>query len=243
MSFIITVYTNEGIVMASDSRTTYTTTVNLPNGIIERQFGTQITDTTNKTFLTPSNVGISTCGDATIGQTPIAGFIEDFISQKTDEHSSVNAISSGLINYFSDISPNLDTIFIVAGYNENTFVKEINRIYIRDKKIVPVKDTQESGAVWNGETDTLVKLINRVATRTELSNPNGEVKYSDLPFYCIGFNVFTLQDAINFAEYAVDVTIKTMRFQERVKTVGGPIDILVIQPNNARWLAHKELHA
>ena len=229
--------------MASDSRTTYTTTLDLPNGIKERQFGTQITDTTNKTFLTPSNIGISTCGNANIGQIPIAGFIEDFISQKTGEHSSVDTISSGLINYFSDIRPDLDTNFIVAGYNEKTFVKEINRIYIRGKKIVPIGNTQESGAVWDGETDTLIKLIKRVAIRKELLNPNGEVKYSDLPFYGIGFNFFTLQDAINFAEYAVDVTIKTMQFQERVKTVGGPIDILVIKPNNATWLARKELHA
>jgi len=37
MSFIITVYTNEGIIMASDSRTTYTVTNKLADGTIEKK--------------------------------------------------------------------------------------------------------------------------------------------------------------------------------------------------------------
>ena len=48
---------------------------------------------------------------------------------------------------------------------------------------------------------------------------------------------------INFAEYAVDATIKTMSFQDCVKTVGGPIDILAIKPSGAFWIQRKELHA
>ena len=50
MSFIISVYTNEGIIMASDSRATFTSTVNNPDGTVERLVGVQTTDTTYKTF-------------------------------------------------------------------------------------------------------------------------------------------------------------------------------------------------
>ena len=46
MSFIITVYTSEGIVMASDSRSTYNFTKQLGNGNFETLWGAQITDTT-----------------------------------------------------------------------------------------------------------------------------------------------------------------------------------------------------
>lgn len=60
-------------------------------------------------------------------------------------------------------------------------------------------------------------------------------------FFGIGFNYFTLQDAIDFAQYAVDSTIKTMFFQDRVKTVGGPIDILAIKPSGTFWVQRKEL--
>jgi hypothetical protein len=52
-----------------------------------------------------------------------------------------------------------------------------------------------------------------------------------------------VQDAIDYALYAVRVTIDTIRFQARPKTVGGPVDILVIRPTGAQWIQRKELHA
>ena len=114
--------------------------------------------------------------------------------------------------------------------------QQVYRILIKNRK-KEVIDTFNAGATWSGETDTLIKLINPVALKVDNNT------YQDLIRYEIGFNYFTLQDAINFAEYAVDVTIKTMFFQNRVKTVGGPIDILVIKPTGAFWVKHKELHA
>lgn len=49
MSFIIAVHVKEGIVLASDSRTTYTQTIQ-NNNITTVKIGTHTTDTTNKTF-------------------------------------------------------------------------------------------------------------------------------------------------------------------------------------------------
>ena len=236
MSFIITVYTNEGIVMASDSRTTYTKTIKNPGGLVETQIGVQITDTTNKTFLCPGNIGISTCGESSIGNKPIAGFIEEYIATQMSENDTVEAVSEGLLLHFGEISPDLDTKFIVAGYDMKKLKQQVYRILIKNRK-KEVIDTFNAGATWSGETDTLIKLINPVALKVDNNT------YQDLIRYEIGFNYFTLQDAINFAEYAVDVTIKTMFFQNRVKTVGGPIDILVIKPTGAFWVKHKELHA
>ena len=34
-----------------------------------------------------------------------------------------------------------------------------------------------------------------------------------------------------------------MHYSNVVETVGGPIDILVIKPDKAFWIQHKELHA
>ena len=235
MSFIITVYTNEGIIMASDSRITYTTTETLSDGTKQKNFGIQITDTTYKTFLCTSRIGISTCGVSSINQKPIAGFIEDFISQKTDENSTVETISQGLIDYFCQFNPVPKTKFIVAGYNSADTVPKVSKVSIATQTITNT-DTSNSGATWDGETEVLIKLIKPVA----LKDSNGT--YQDLSCHSIGFNYFTLQDAINFAKYAVDTTIKTMSFQDCVKTVGGPIDILAIKPNKAVWIQRKELH-
>ena len=236
MSFIITVYTNEGIVMASDSRITYTTTRKLPDGTQEKSIGVQITDTTYKTFQCNSRIGMSTCGAASLNGTPIAGYIEEFIAKNVSENDDVDKISQELINYFSQFSPVPYADFIIAGYNLSDNKQHINRVHLANKKISPVT-INGSGAVWDGEFDILQRLIKDVA----LKNSNGT--YTDITNYNIGFNYFTLQDAIDFAQYAVDVTIKTMFFQDRVKTVGGPIDILVIKPSGAFWIQRKELHA
>ncbi len=236
MSFIITVYTNEGIIMASDSRTTYSNQTVLPNGEIRHNFGVQITDTTYKTFICNSRIGLSTCGDASINGTPIAGFIENFISQKVTDDDSVEAICDKVMEHFSQYDPVPATSFIVAGYNIDDQKQHICRVYIATKEIIPIIDTSIPGTLWDGEADILKRLVKFVGIKNE------DGTYTDLPNYSIGFNFFTLQDAINFAEYAVDVTIKTMSFQDCVKTVGGPIDILAIKPSGIFWIQHKELH-
>ena len=64
---------------------------------------------------------------------------------------------------------------------------------------------------------------------------------SRLPFEPISFEYFTLQDAVDFARYAVETTIKTMRFKSVIETVGGEVDILVITPDETRWLQKADL--
>ena len=235
MSFIITVYTNEGIIMASDSRTTYTRTNTLPDGRIEKSIGVQTTDTIYKTFICNKRIGISTCGAADINGKPIAGYIEQFITENANEDSSVDDISTKLLDYFSHFGPTPKVIFIVAGYNSDN-QQCINRIYVAENNIVPV-DTSVAGTVWNGESEVFQKIIKNTA----LINDDGS--YSHFSPRNVGYNFFTLQDAIDFAEYAVDITIKTMYFQDYVNTVGGPIDILAIKPSGASWIQRKELHA
>ena len=50
-----------------------------------------------------------------------------------------------------------------------------------------------------------------------------------------------LQDAIDFAVYAIQTTTDTMRFQARPKTVGGPIDVLLITVDGAKFIRRKEI--
>jgi len=55
------------------------------------------------------------------------------------------------------------------------------------------------------------------------------------------WHAMTIQDAIDFAIYAVRTTIDTMRFQARSKNVGGPVDVLLISSDEPpRWIQRKE---
>ena len=84
MPLIITICLNDTIVMASDSRTTLTTSAIGQNGsMIINSF--PFSDSTNKTFVAPNGCGVSTCGDSSYQNKPIAGFIDKFFCFKHQE--------------------------------------------------------------------------------------------------------------------------------------------------------------
>lgn len=242
MSFVIAIYVKEGIVLASDSRTTFSTKQTIApqkegeQASVVNHLGVHISDTNYKTFVTSSHVGIATCGDASIKGLPITGYLESFIREY--DSADVDTVANSLLPYFKTIAPELKSIFTVAGYKyvkENQYEQRVFEINTQGGTIKQL-DTVSQGAQWSGETDVLIRLIQPLYLKKE-GNPD-----IALPQFVIPWNYFTLQDAIEFAEYAIKVTIDTMKFQERVKTVGGPIDILVLKPNNHQWIAHKELH-
>ena len=237
MSFIIAVHVNEGIVLASDSRYTYHRTVQ-QDGTVTRMMGVHCTDSAHKTFLGPNRMGLSACGEASVNGMPITGYIESFLREQIGETTPVEEAAQRLIAYFGGFQPVPAVNFLLAGYDSAGGRARQQRFRVRtaQKEITRI-DTVNQGAIWDGEVTTLTRLLQPVAVR------RGKDSYADLPTAEIPWGLFSLQDAIDFAQYAVDVTIKTMRFQNVVETVGGPIDILVLKPQEATWIQQKHLHA
>lgn len=236
MSFIIAVHVNEGIVLASDRRTTYSFTQTI-NNIVETKFGVHTTNNTDKTFICANGAGISTCGDAALLNKPITGYIKNLLREKITSDTKTEDIPSILLNYFNSFSEVPDTHFLVAGYttcNSGEKRQLLYRVSIKEN-ISNEIDTSSQGADWDGEANTLARLIQNVSIKSE------DGKYSDLPYEEISWNYFTLQDAVDFARYAVESTIQTMRFKNMVETVGGSVDILVITPEETKWLQKKIL--
>lgn len=234
MSFIIALHIGEGLVMASDSRISFTDTINNPDGSKTIKLGAHISDSTQKTFLTPSNVGISWCGDSAINNKHINWYIENFIKKHGDE--DVETIKDSLISNFTDLTTNLNTIFFVGGYvNERGCISQ--RLYNIKTLTWDVEsiDTSKQGAIWDGEKDVICRILKEVYCKTD------DNKYDKIVSYPVLWQYFTLQDAIDFARYAIKTTINTMRFQARVKTVGGSIDILVIKPTESFWIKKRQL--
>ena len=91
MSFFIAVYVNEVIVLASDRRTTYNNT-QVENGILIQKIGIHTNNSTDKTFICPNGVGISTCGGASLMGKPITGFIQDVIRNQITKDSTVESV-------------------------------------------------------------------------------------------------------------------------------------------------------
>jgi hypothetical protein len=240
MSFVITLWVHGGIVMASDSRLTLNTTVP-GSGDPTVQVAVTQTDTNYKTFLTSGDVGVTTFGDGAIQDVPISAHIESVLSEELSTGTDdVDAVAKKLLAYFQTFSGPPKVGFHVAGYVTEAR-KRVPHVWSIDVFAGTMVQRNTPGihyAMWDGEFD----VFNRLALPVAHLDENGNIAFKPMS-YPVHISYFTVQDAIDYALYAVRVTIDTIRFQARAKTVGGPVDILVLRPTGAQWIQRKELHA
>ncbi len=224
--------------MASDSRLTLNAT-RQQRGRQFVQMAVGQSDSNHKTFLASKDIGISTFGAADIQGVPIAGYIDSFINDHLSPADyEVDQVPQELLTYFSNLPGPPKIGFLVAGYKKVNNIPEQNiwEVLVSQNQTRRLNKPGTQGASWRGADDVLARLIQPVHLRDQQGN------FHPLPHHQIQWGFFTLQDAIDYSIYAVKVTIDTMRFHPRPKTVGGPIDVLVIKPNDAFWVQRKELH-
>lgn len=235
MSFVITIYTREGIVMAADSRLTLTRKTGTPDG---KEVLTQVpaSDANSKLFCTPSGIGISTFGDASVEREPLAGHIQTFISERTTESDSVEAVAKGICSYFNEFSSPPFTGFHVSGYTrkDNTTTPEVWRCNVIGSTSTLMNPNSINGAMWSGETGLMSRIFAEVFVKTGDS-------FNSMGIPQVTWDFMTIQDAIDFAYFATRSTIDFIRFQPVAQTVGGPIDILAIRPKGHEWVSRKRL--
>lgn len=269
MSLIMTIYLNDGIVMASDSRTTLTLTQTKKETVEDTDKETKtistfpFSDSTFKTFEAPNKCGISTCGDSAYLDKPISGFIEKFLISYIDEKTSVEELATKITDYFTNLDSNKTTIFHICGYEKDSSNEYLSKFYScitgKNKKVELI-DTSSQNACWSGETKTLSKLIRSqiidpvVLGETDWEVENGgekkivkgyliqkeNIEFNDVSF--IPWHLMTIPDALNFIDFAFATTINDMRFQSIAKTVGGPINILIVKPNEVLWARKNKIN-
>lgn len=244
MSLIIVTYVPEGIVMASDSRQSITIEGERPGG---KRFKVETvnSDAVSKTFLLEEQqVGISNFGQDLLDGVPMASHIKRFIEEELVSADDVTTIAKKLVDYFRKPFPDADAGFHVAGYRKEgkVSVPYVYHCHVA-RNTVERRNVKPDGsplyrASWSGQIDILSSIVNPVTVKDE----KGADKVIRAPAPII-WDAMTLQDAIDFSIYAIRTTIDTMRFQARSKNVGGPIDALVLTPEEARWIQRKELHS
>lgn len=236
MSFVIAIYTREGLVMAADSRLTLTRRDGTPDG---KEILTQVpaSDANSKLFCTPSGIGISTFGDASVEREPLAGHIQTFISERTSEADTVEDVAKGICDYFNEFKNPPVTGFHVCGYTrkDDKVVAEVWRCNVVGSTRNMVNQKGQNGAMWDGENGLMSRIF------TEVFIKSNDDSFASMGIPQVTWDFMTLQDAIDFAFFATRSTIDFIRFQPVAQTVGGPIDILAIKPNSFEWVARKSL--
>ena len=235
MSLIVSIKTAEGFVMAADSRVSMhvhhkgeAPQKPLTGGI------SHYSDTYTKLFLAPNGAGISFCGEMAIEAGSVSFFLDRFLKEKVSEQTPLAALPSLLTEFVRSMPKIPSTIFHICGFDRDAEPADYCFWRVVPKQEI-IEDRSARQMVWDGEGDILARLFSSVSMKTSRGD---NVSLPDFP---LGINVFTLQDAVDFADFAVKTTISTMRFELRPKTVGGQVDILVVDREGGRWIRHNTL--
>lgn len=218
MSVMCAVYVPEGIVMATESRLTVNAVLKPNDGKPQSQTMFSISDNAQKiVLLNKVRVGICSCGLAILDNKTISDYLRIFEIDEVRPEDSVTDVAKKLQAYAYKYFPQVN--FFVCGYDEDEpFVYSVNKEL---KRVNADNGRIRYASSWSGEQEAITKLLN------------------SQPPTVINHNLMPLKDAIDFAEFLIDVTIKLQRFEPKVKTCGGDIDVLVLTKDTAFWQQHK----
>ena len=259
MTVTVGITTPDAIVLASDSRMTH-----------HGPAGPRIMSDSSQKIFDVGRFGVATAGWAFIAENTIAGLMDQFLAQSSDDAArDVNAFTNALGEFFHayfaayGVPPGetwnteargFPLMFQVAGYDR----QGIGHIY--DVKIpgpqrtLLANTTTQRRTVWQGQTDVIDRLLNGVDW-VQLRLPHGvaeeiqqRVVESLQSLAYIPLWPATMQDAVDYASFLIRTTIDMQRFSDGTAAApgliagcGGPLQILVVERSGTRWATKPEL--
>lgn len=253
-TIIVSVACAEGLILAGDSRLSWTTPEISPGYKV-------LSDYNSKLFET-ENMGIATYGLAFIAGRSISGWVSDFRAQlpklKADETRDVDQLADELSEYIgkayfaaqekNKTKPRLG--FVVAGYDSKHRMGKLLQIEFPEAaKPVLLFDTQSTGAAWMGETSAISRIVKGYDSSLKSSKPftalskdqqtalTEELEKKELN---IPFDAMMMQDGVDLATSLVRITVEMQRFAYGTKGspgeipgVGGSVDVLIVLPTGS----------
>ena len=115
--------------------------------------------------------------------------------------------------------------FQVVGYNN----EEPKVIVVEVGKTVKKTEQTEMAPAFCGQPQVVEALSDLYSKKEQGGLP--------------AFNIFSLQDAIDYAEFLIRITADYQRFSNQMATVGGDTDVALITPfDGFRWIKQKPLN-
>lgn len=266
MTIIVCVKINDGLVVASDSTTSF---------FRDDDKFVQSYDNANKIFNLYKGlpIGAMTCGAGNIGSASISTLSKDL----RERFSAENATTGGkidkatytmkevaekarafLLEAIQAAGVDVWLTYWVFGYSAGRPLPETWSISFLGKEHPEPSLLQgevDVGARWAGEEEALDRLIlGRTSAILPSAVKNGvehdralEIINAMTPdlFAALVMPAMPIQDAIDLARYLVETTVGFSKFSiSRAKTVGGPIEIAAITKYEGfKWVARKHFYA
>lgn len=182
--------------------------------------------------------GIATYGTAILNEKTIYYHVKTLEDRHLADGTTfvgVTDIANELIRYFdTEVKKHFKNIekapddfvavgFLVAGYDAGVGKTIVLKIGKKSKK----EEYTGSGCSYGGDGHVVQKLWELAAT-----DPGRATKYA----------AFSLQDAVDYAEYLINSTANFQRFANMIPSVGGAVDVGLITPfRKFTWIKCKEL--
>lgn len=143
--------------------------------------------------------------------------------------------------------------FVIAGYSSGEPLAEEYQFTIENGELQEqqTRGKEESGVGWNGQPEAITRLIFGMGGRMpqileqDLGVPADQVPQAmEVMTERLGIDLvhaaMPFGDAIDLAEFLVDLTVKFSKFIPGAPTVGGPIEVAAISKHEGfKWIKRK----
>jgi hypothetical protein len=268
MTIVVTVKINDGIVLASDSATTFSD---------QQGAAVKIYNNANKVFNLVKGLPIGglTWGAGGIGAASISTISKDLRRRLAGQDPHHGDWKLDLENYTMQHVAEMSRRFIfeelykgeylenpptgyflgykVAGYSAGAPLPELWHFTISERTCEPpimLRGQADFGANWDGEYEAMDRLLLGVGVnfRNVLIGEGLAPEQVDTAVKTIigklavpvVLAAMPIQDAIDLATFMVETTIRFVRFNLRAETVGGPVEVAVITKHEGfKWVRRK----
>lgn len=269
MTIAVTIKVNDGIVLASDSATTFSSVGDDGQQVIHAIYNHQ-----NKVFNLVKGlpIGAITFGMGSIGHSSISTLSKDMRKLFSNEHNKTYGINPNTYT-MEEVAEKVRLFFEeklaaahpdgdrrkgvlgywVIGYSEGKELSEVWNVSFVDghcKQAVRSRAEDECGVDWSGEPEAISRLIlgrsdhmadvlGKIGMREQNIAPAMHTISQHLMAPVLQ-NAMPIQDAVDLADFLVDLTIRFSKFTPGGATVGGPIEIAAITKHEGfKWVKRK----
>lgn len=218
MSLITVVNTLSGIIVSADSRTTGLVSMKKENGKEGIHTHVVLSDSTQKLFILNERFAVGCFGDAAVEGIPMDVHFKLFEEKsKKNKTISIQDFMVSILEYFRAFVPRPAVGIIVAGYDKNEphiYSIDVKNESFERKSYNKEKESCVHGLVSCGDTDVVDRLL---------------IMENYLP----KFEMMNNADAIEYSRYLIDLSAKHMQYEIRPRTIGGPVDTVLLLPNGS----------
>jgi hypothetical protein len=258
MTVVVASVAPDGIVLASDSRTTQ------KRGNHHRV----ATDSAQKVYDAWGRFGLATYGIAMIGSDPIRGVVNTWLNE-TDQPADVAETAENLTGYLQSrlndatpakrgkepYDPAWPLGVLVAGYEQPGVGRVLEgKIWPRNCTVVDLEaTTAKPSSLWRGQTTAIRRLINGIDDNEMKKVGLPITEEMKKPIETMAFDLIqptTIQDAVDLAHFLIDTTIQMQRFSDgtyaspnEIPGCGGPTQCLAVTPTGTMWISELTLAA